>query len=320
MQAAKPLPLLRRLELQYADAIPLAIIFVLDAALFVWMAHLTHGFTATLLGTILRQSIFIGLAALGQTLVILLGGIDMSVGSNAKVSALAAALFMAGHPGTAALGIPLGIAIGALIGAVNGFLIVTLRATPFIVTLGMFAILRGVAYTMSTAAIDGLPNWYFQIYNATLGSMPVAIFGLLVIVALVWILLYRTQFGRNLYAVGGEPEAARLAGIPIGMVTFAAYVACGIFAALAGLFATAQAEVGSPQIGDNLEFISITAVALGGISLFGGRGRMLGTIGGALLLTLVTGILGISGISEYDQQLVQGLIIILAVAVYKARE
>jgi ribose/xylose/arabinose/galactoside ABC-type transport system permease subunit len=137
-------------------------------------------------------------------------------------------------------------------------------------------------------------------------------------VAVVSVLMYRTRFGRSIYAVGGDREVARLSGIRVNRTSVAAYTLSGLFAASAGLVALSQAQVGTPLLGERLEFASITAVALGGISLYGGRGHIIGAVGGALLLTVLLAFLSLVGINPFYQELAQGIVILAAVAVYRS--
>lgn len=311
---ARALPTLRRHE----DAIPVGIVGAL--ALAVLVATMIVGGTsadAHQVGVYIRQAVIVAIAAIGQSIVVIAGGIDMSVGANSQVAALIAATVLVDHPEVAPFAIPIALACGVLVGLINGSVIVAGRATPFIVTLGMFAILQGVGLMIATEAISGLPTWYFEIYDAEVFGIPIAVFGLVVLVFLAWVLLHRTRLGRAFYAIGGNAETARLAGIRVNRVTIAAYAICGLFAALSGLFALSQAQVGAGTIGHNLEFASITAVALGGVSLFGGRGYLVGAIAGALLLSFLLNLLGALGLSAFVQELVQGAVILAAVAIYK---
>src|ERR671937_1171210 len=221
---------------------------------------------------VLRQSVVLGIVSVGQTLVILAGGIDLSVGSLVKVVVLLSAGQINGAaslvlPWCAAL-----LGLGVLVGLINGLLITRLRVAPFIVTLGMFSLLQGAALGYSSIPLGAIPDAMTNFYNGQLGPVPVPVivFGavlLLAIATLRW-----TPFGRHIYAVGGNREVARRMGLAVDRVTVLVYALSGLAAATAGLVYASRIGLGDPTVGDGLELDSITAVLLGGASLFGGRG------------------------------------------------
>jgi ribose transport system permease protein len=266
---------------------------------------------------VLRQATVLGLVGVGQTFVVLAGGIDLSVGSVVKLTAVLTAGLMAEH-----LDLWFGVAllvlgIGALVGLVNGLLVARLGLAPFIVTLGMFSILRGAAMAYTREPVGTVAEPLAFLYNGQVGPVPFAV----VFFALVWSLalltLRYTPFGRQIYAVGGSQEVARLSGIATGRVKIATFVVSGLLAAVAGLMTVSRMGIGDPVVGEGLELDSITAVVLGGTSLFGGRGSLVGTLGGVLLLSLVNNALNLLGVSVWYQGLIKGSIILLAVAAYK---
>lgn len=297
-----------------------AVIFVyaLTVLLFLIASALSPTFRdPSNLTTIMRQSIVLGLVAIGQTLVILSGGIDMSVGMVAKVTALLVATLFAGNSGMVIpLGL-LGLGLGALIGAINGTIITRIHANAFIVTLGMFGILHGVALGIATGPVGIIPMNYLHIYDASIGILPINVIVMAVIWVLAWVLTTRTPFGRAIYAVGGSPSVARLSAINVNRTLLGAYILSGICGAAAGLFILARMGVGDPSTGDNLEFQSIVATALGGTSLYGGKGTIVGTLGAVILLTLVSNVFDSLQVSVFLQQLLLGLVVLIAVAVHK---
>jgi ribose transport system permease protein len=281
--------------------------------------------TSENLVNVLQQSIILGLVSIGQAIVVLTGGIDFSVGAVVKLTMIVGAIIMSGDDGLILPAVLACVFIGAGAGLANGLIVTRLNAAPFIVTFGMAGVLRGISLTISTAPIGLAAGSFLRVYDQSTGSLPVvgrlpiSVIGAAVLWALAWIVVARTRFGRRLYAVGGNAEVARLAGIKVAAVQVAAYVTSGVLAAVAGLYALARSGIGDPQAGDGLEFDSVTAVALGGTSLYGGVGGIAGTLGGVLLLTLINNVFNLLQISSWYQGMLKGGIILLAVAVYRQK-
>jgi ribose/xylose/arabinose/galactoside ABC-type transport system permease subunit len=270
------------------------------------------------LTNVLRQSIVLGLVTIGQTYVLLGGGIDMSVGMTARVVALGTAVTMSDtliHP---YLVIVLGLVAGGLIGLVNGVLITRIGAAPFIVTLGMLGALQGTALAISGGGpTEAVPKFFLDAYDASLGPIPVAILVMAVVWLVAWFVLRRSRFGRDIYAVGGSTHVARLAAISVRRTQTGTYVVAGVLAAAAGLFLLARSGVGDPSVGGGLEFQSIVAAAIGGISLYGGRGSLVGAFGAVMLVSLSSNVMDMLQVSAYYQDLVLGLIVLAGVAAYR---
>lgn len=270
---------------------------------------------------VLRQSIVLGLVTIGQVYVLIGGGIDMSVGMTARVVALGVAVAMSEtiiHPAVLIL---LGLMAGAVIGLVNGLIVTRVGGAPFIVTLAMFGILQGVALAISGGAPTGLvPDFFLSAYEATIGVVPTSVIVMAVIWMLAWLVLVRTRFGRNIYAVGGSSQVARLAAIKAGRPQTLTYVVAGVLSAGAGLFLLARSGVGDPNVAAGLEFQSIVAAAIGGISLYGGRGTVVGALGAVLLVSLSSNVMDMLQVSGYYQDLVLGVIVLIGVAVYRPRK
>jgi ribose transport system permease protein len=302
-----------------------AVVYLLIVGLASYAAAVEPVFRTTQnLTNILQQSIVLGLVSIGMGLVVLAGGIDFSVGAVVKVTMIVSAIVMNGHDSMIVPAVAAAIGIGVAIGLVNGLIVTQMNAQPFIVTFGTATILRGVALTISTAPIGIAAGGFLQLYDAAVdvpgfGPVPLAVIGAAAIWAAAWVLVARTRFGRRLYAVGGDDEVARLAGIRVRRVRVASYVISGMLASLAGLYALATSGIGDPTIGDGLEFDAVAAVALGGTSLYGGVGGVVGTLGGVLLLTLVGNVFDLLQISSWYQGMLKGAIILLAVAVYRQR-
>jgi ribose transport system permease protein len=277
--------------------------------------------TMSNMANILRQTILLGMIAIGQSVVILTGGIDFSVAMIARVVALTVATIFAAQQSNPALIVPLillGMVVGVALGSVNGLLITRTHANPFIITFGIASILRGVSLAIATTPIRGIPKPYLRIYDAKIGIIPVNVIVMALIWIAAWIFLNRSRLGRAVYAVGGSERVARLSAIRVNRTLMAAYMFSAFCAAVAGLFILSRSGVGDPITAEGMDFQSVVAVALGGISLYGGRGSIWGTLGGVLLLTMMSNVFNILQVNIYVQQLFLGLIVLIAVAAYKS--
>lgn len=321
--AASPARLRRTLAPRAGAAF--VVVYLLIGALVAYAAVVEPAFrTSQNLTNVLQQSIVLGLVAIGQTLVVLTGGIDFSVGAVVKLTVIVGAIVMNGRPEMIVPAVAACLAIGAGVGLVNGLVVTRLNAAPFLVTFGTATMLRGLAFTITTIPVGLAADDFFRLYDESItipwfGLLPISVVGAAVAWALAWLVVARTRFGRHLYAVGGESEVARLAGIRVQGIRVAVYVISGMLAGVAGLYALATSGIGDPSAGDGLEFDAITAVALGGTSLYGGVGGIVGTLGGVLLLTLVNNVFNLLQISSWYQGMLKGAIILLAVALYRQR-
>jgi len=269
-----------------------------------------------------RQSIVLGLLAIGQTLVLLTGGMDISSEQVARLVGLTVATIFAANASNPALILPLillGVLMGVVLGGINGLLITRTHAVPFIITFGVSFLLRGINLAISTTPIRGIPNAYLQIYDAKIGIVPINVIVMAFVWYGLWLFTTRVRWGRNIYAVGGSERIARLAAIRVNWTVASAYILSSVFAACAGLFLLARAGVGDPNAADGMTFQSIVAAAVGGISLYGGRGSIWGTLGGVLLLTLLANFFNLMQVNIFYQQLLLGAIVLIAVAAYKSK-
>lgn len=297
---------------------PIVAVYAFIILLFIIGAAQSERFlTERNLANVARQSAFLGIVALGQMLVILTAGIDLSIGSLIKVSILVSAIVMNGESGNVGSAVAAVIGLGLLVGLIHGFLINEAKIAPFIVTLASLVILRGVGLSISTSPVGRASREFLLFYDQKIGPAPIiaVMFGLLLM--LTMLLLRYTAFGKYLYAIGGNEEVARLSGVPVKRVRYGVYVLCSISAAITGLLWLSRMGVGDPAIGDGIELQAITAVIIGGTSLFGGRASVMGTLGGVLLLSLTANLLVMLGVSQFVQGLIQGIIIVAAVAIYK---
>lgn len=273
--------------------------------------------TARNLTNVARQSAFLGIVALGQMLVILTAGIDLSVGSLVKVSILVSAIIMNGDNSNLFVAIVATLGLGVLVGLIHGWLINELRIAPFIVTLASMVILRGIGLSISTSPVGKASREFIMFYVQKIGPAPIIALMFAVMLVLTALLLRYTAFGKYLFAIGGNEEVAHLSGVPVKGARYGVYVICSVTASITGLLWLSRMGVGDPAIGDGIELQTITAVIIGGTSLFGGRASVAGTLGGVLLLGVTANLLVMLGVNQFVQGLIQGIIIVAAVAIYK---
>ncbi|MDZ4764094.1 MAG: ABC transporter permease [Chloroflexota bacterium] len=265
---------------------------------------------------LLRQMSFLGVVALGQMLVVLTGGIDLSVGSMVRISVLVSAILMNGDSANTVPAVVLTLLLAAGIGFIHALLINRLNVSPFIVTLASYVILRGVALTISTAPIGRASRETLTFYDQRIGPFSVLFVVFMILMVALIFVLRRTVFGRYVYAVGGNQEVARLSGIPVQRVRYGVYMLCSVFASVCGLMWLSRMGVGDPLIADGLELTTITAVIIGGTSLFGGRGGVLGTVGGVLVLTILANLMVLLNVQQQFQGLIEGVVIVASIALY----
>jgi fructose transport system permease protein len=267
---------------------------------------------------ILQQVMVVGVLAIGQTLVIVAAGIDLACGMVMALGAVTMSLLAtrAGLPTPVA--IAGGVALTTLVGAINGLLVTRVALPPFIVTLGTMNVAFALTQLVTRSqSVTGLPEGLTWLGTTVrVAGVPVALgtVFMLGVYGVAWLLLRETAAGRRLYAVGSHREAARLAGIDTDRVLLGAYTLSGTLAGVAGLLAVARTGVGDPQAGQTENLDTVTAVVLGGTSLFGGRGVVLGTLVGALIVGVFRNGLTLMGVSSVYQVLVTGVLVILAVA------
>lgn len=274
--------------------------------------------TGSNLSLVLQQVMVVGVIAIGQTLIILTAGIDLSCGMVMALGGVVMTKFATELGLPPALAIACGLGVTTLFGLINGLLVTRIKLPPFIVTLGTLNIAFAITQLYSgSQTITGLPD-ALTVLGATfsIGGTEVA-WGTLLMLALfglTWFVLRETAAGRHVYAVGNNAEATRLVGIPTQKVLLGVYVVAGLFYGIASLLSVARTGVGDPNAGQTENLDAITAVVLGGTSLFGGRGVVLGTLVGALIVGVFRNGLTLMGVSSIYQVLVTGVLVILAVA------
>jgi ribose/xylose/arabinose/galactoside ABC-type transport system permease subunit len=295
--------------LQHARAIVL-ILFVIV------LGALNKSFlTPSNFGVILLQVCTNAFLAVGATFVILTGGIDLSVGSIVGLTGVVAAL-LGQQDGLwpAVIAVGAGVLTGAIFGALNGLFVAAAKVPPFVTTLGTMTIALGVAYVLSNGSpISGLSDEILGIGQNSVLGIPIPILAMLVVLLVSYVILTKTRFGLQVYAVGGNIQAARIAGVNVRNVQFLVYVISGLLAGVAGVILASRVTAGIPTTGVGYELNAIAAAVIGGISLMGGRGSLSGTIIGFLIIGVLDNGLNIMNVSPFYQEIIKGAIIIGAV-------
>ncbi len=264
------------------------------------------------LTNVLRQVVVVSLLACGVTFIIILGQIDVSLGSVLALCGVIATSVMA-TTGSITLAVLAGVAMGVVTGFINGFVITFFRIPSFIMTLAMTTVARGAVLLYTGGApVSGLGE-FKVIGQGSVGPVPISVLILVAFVVISWILLNKTKFGRYVYAVGGNDRAARASGINPDSIVVKAFIYNGILCAIAGIVLMSRINSGQPAGGVGYEFDAITAVVVGGTSLMGGTGTITGTVIGSMIIGVINNILNLMNVSSYWQQIIKGLIIAIAV-------
>ena len=262
---------------------------------------------------VLRQASLLFFIASGLTLVVLTAGLDLSVGANVALSACLAGTVIQ-HTGSPLLGILTGLLAGGIVGLLNGVMVTALRIPSFIATYGMLWVLNGLTYWyMAGDTIHGFPPGFRQIGSGYLLGLPIPVYLLLIFLAIGTAFAQRTIWGQEIYAVGANPVAARLSGIPVARRLLLVYGVSGTMAGLASIIFLARLNSAEADIGESLTLPAIAAVLIGGTSLFGGVGTVFGTFIGALILTLVLNGMNLLSVNANWQPFITGVIVIVAV-------
>lgn len=306
--------------LQWFKRISLLLTFVLLVILCSWASP--YFLSSENIWVLLRQITVIGTISIGMTFVILSAGIDLSVGSLvALVSVVSMSAQRFGVPGI----IVVGIGVGLSVGVINGVLITFGRVVPFITTLGMMTIAHGLALWYSgQGIIHGQLPQFEQLGNGWINlglfsiPIPVIIFAVLFLIG--WLLLEKTIFGKYVKSIGGNVEAARMSGINIPLWIILTYIYSGLMTGVAGLIITSRMNTGSPMVGQYYELDAIASVIIGGTSLFGGRGTLIGTLLGVLILGVVANTMNLLNWASYVQYTIRGVIILIAVMMQRGSQ
>jgi len=289
-------------------------------ALFIILSIASPNFlTSTNLSSVVRQTAVINIMALGMTVIIIAGGIDLSVGSILALAGLLGAMTMEKHG--IGWGIVAGMLVGMLCGFANGLMITSLRISPFIVTLGTMGIYRGFALIISKGLpVHEIPPSFSYLGEGTLLGVPFVLWILLLCAAVTHIMLEHTRHGRYAFSIGSNPDAAFYAGVPVKFHTIVVYAGAGLLTGLSGMIEVSRLMTGQPTGGQGYELTAIAAVVIGGGSLRGGEGSVLGTLVGAFIMGLLANGSDLLGTNPYWQQVIIGAVIILAVAFDELRK
>jgi ribose transport system permease protein len=270
---------------------------------------------------LLQRMVGLGLVAVGQTFAVLAGSIDLSVANLISVAAVLASYIMQGRPEMMLPAVAAVLAISGFVGVINGALISRLQVNPLIATLGVGLVLQGILSASFTNFAGSVPKEFQAFAYGTIGVAPFSVIGLFVLALLAWFLLRATKFGAHLYAVGGNSEGARLAGIRTDFVMIGAHVLCSVCAGVTGLYLASRLRSGAPWVGRDgvYDLESIAVVVIGGTLLAGGRGGVWGTLAGVLLFAVLDASFNMLGVSAYPKLVLRGAIVIAAVAIYTVR-
>jgi ribose transport system permease protein len=258
------------------------------------------------------QAAALAAVSFGQTFVILTGGLDLSVGSAVALVSVITALVGARYGGVA--GMAAGVFAGTAVGVANGLAVTWFRVFPFIATLAMMSIVSGLALNVSSgSAVGDVPTTFTDLAIERVLGVPVPLLIAIALLILAFVFLRYFRLGRHIYAVGGNLQASKLSGIPVSAVAFMAYVLCAFCASIGGLILTARVASGQPTLGTSLPLQSVAAVVLGGVSLFGGRGSIIGVAFGVAFIGILSNGLNLLNVSSYTQMMVIGAALIVAV-------
>ena len=295
-------------------------VWMVVAALALYAAIASDDFRSVVnLTNLSRQMVVLGLASLAQFVVVLVRGIDLSLGASVRLAAIVAAIVMDGSDGRFVLGALAALALSMGIGAVNGFVAVWLRVEPFITTLGTGAVVSGMALYVASTPKGRASRWWTDFYTREIGPVPLLVVIAVILGAVLWITLTRTPWGRHVYAVGGDPEVARLSGVHAERVALSAYILAGLLAGITGIVVIGSTGVGDSSAAASLEFESLAVVVIGGTSLAGGRGRIIGVLGGIVLFGMMGNVFNLLDVEVWYQQLVRGAVILVAAGLYVQR-
>ena len=293
---------------------------VLLVTIFVGIAvHITTGnfFTAYNISTLTRAASFVIIVGFGQTIVLLTGGIDLSVATIGSVCGMASAIFMVDYGIHPYLAIFLASLIGIVLGGINGFFIACFKVTPFIVTLATMQIYKGIVYVITKGMpITGMPEAAESLANGVIGGiLPNIVIIMIVICLLLTLMLKRTKLGRYIYALGGNRNCAKIVGIPTERIELMVYCLSGWLAAIAGILMSCKLASFQASIGESWQMDSITAAVLGGTSMAGGVGSVVGTIIGGILSSVISTCITLLRISSYWETIVTGAVVLIAVLI-----
>lgn len=291
-----------------------AILFVLLLVILVFSIMAPNFRTLSNLVVILRQVSILSIVSVGMALVLISGGIDLSVGAQIAMVGVVTSLSAVNWGISPVLSLIIGLALGALIGFVNGVIITSTRMPAMIATLAMMTLIRGAGFIICQGnSIYKIPEWYKVFAQGYVGPIPVPVIIMFAVLLIGAFLLNFTYIGRYFYAVGSNEEATRLSGLNINKIRILAYTICGFLTAIAGIVMMSRVNSGQPKVGDGYEMDVLTACVVGGVSITGGEGKIFRVFLGVLIIGVLSNGLTIIGVDEYWQQVAKGLVLMLAV-------
>lgn len=304
--------ILKSLNTRFKDYLGLLLGFVLLCLLFTLLS--SRFLTTTNILNVLRQIAVNAILAYGMTFVMLSGGIDLSIGSMVSFASIFCAYLISNLGMPVYLVVLLALLIGGALGLVNGIIISKTGIWPFIVTLATSLIFGGLAYAISNGTPVRVMNETFNVIGTgSLGPVSFPVIYMFVLLIICYVILQKTRLGRQIYAVGGNPEAAYFSGINILKVRLVTYTICAVLASFTGIFLTARMYTGQPTLGSTMVNDAIASTVVGGTSMAGGKGRIVGTLIGAMLIGVISNGMNLLGLSSYLQDIVKGFIILGAV-------
>ncbi len=297
------------------------VVYIALAALFLSGVFSSRSFlNAYNLTSVIRHAAALGIVTMGQGMVMIAGGVDLSVSSTITLTTILSASLMAGRNGMILPAVLACLAVGLGFGCINGFAVVKLKVTPFIATLGVMSIGRGVVLLITHGPIGAIGPAFRLVSRGSLGPIPSALIISILVFGLAAVVLNRSRYGRYLFALGGSREVSRLTGIKVPWIEYSSYLVSGLSAALAGLYLTSRMSVGDPSVGPGFELDSIIAVLIGGIPFGGGRGNILGVIAGVLLLAVLGNLLNAWNLQTWYHQIARALFLLIAISIIKQKD
>lgn len=291
-------------------------IYVILVLLFIFFSIASPSFINTNnLINVVRQISMLGIASVGMTFALLVGGIDLSIGSQMSMVAVICSLLMTKYNTNPYLASLLCVFLTSVVGFFNGIIISKIKMPPLIVTLSTMIIIEGIAFIISKGIpIFGFPQGFSVLGQGYIGIIPIPVIIMIVILITGAVILNKTYIGRYFYSIGGNEEASRLSGIDVDKIKMLAYILSGLFAGIAGVILLSRTNSGQPTMGKGFEFDVLTAVVLGGVSVNGGVGKISNVISGILIIGVLNNGLVLMGVSTYVQSVIKGVILLIAVA------
>jgi len=272
------------------------------------------------LTSIVRHAAALGIVAMGQAMVMIAGGVDLSVSATITLTTILSAVLMSGRDSMILPAVLASLGVGLAIGSANGLVVGRLRVPPFIATLGVMSIGRGIVLLITRGPIGAISPAFQLLARGSIGPIPSALVIVVAVFALALTVMDRTPYGRHLFALGGNREVARLAGIRVSRVAFSSYLVSGACAATAGLYLTSRMGIGDPSVGPGFDLDSIIAVLIGGIPFGGGRGRLRGVVAGVMLLAVLGNLLTVWNLQTWYHQIARAVILLAAISIIRQRD